>query len=62
MEGGGNMNKEEIALKLTLVAMERFDYKVSEYAGNTIQEHASYISEISYKIYNDIYNNLTVKE
>ena len=54
------MTKEELALKLTLAALERFDYKVSDYSGNSMQEHIKYISETAYKIYNNIYNNLSI--
>jgi len=54
------MTKEEITLQLTLSALEKFDYKVSEYQGNTMEEHTEYISEITYKIYNNIYENLTM--
>ncbi len=55
------MTKEEVALELTLAALEKFDYKVSEYGGNTMQEHIEYISETAYEIYNKIYENLNFK-
>lgn len=54
------MTKEEVVLQLTLAALEKFDYKVSEYDGNSMQEHAEYISKTTYKIYNNIYENLTI--
>lgn len=60
MKGGDKVTKEEIVLELTLEALKRFDYKVSEYGGNTHQEHIDYISETTYKIYNNIYKNLII--
>ncbi|MED0676952.1 hypothetical protein ABEV55_12400 [Aneurinibacillus thermoaerophilus] len=55
------MTKEEIALQLTLAILEKFDYKVSEYDGNTMTEHQEYLSKIATNTFNHIYNSIDVK-
>lgn len=56
------MSKEEIALKLTLAVLERFDYKVSEYGGHTLTEHQEILTKLVTDTFNQIYEKMNIKD
>lgn len=49
------MSKEEVALKLTLAVLEKFDLNVSEYGGHTLSEHKEIFTKLAVETYNSIY-------
>lgn len=52
------MQKEEIALQLTLKLLDNFTYKTEEYVGNTLSEHAIIASDVASTIFNNLYEKL----
>ena len=52
------MSKKEIALQITLQLLENFSYKVNEYGGNTLTEHATELSKLATTLYNGVYSQI----
>ena len=52
------MQKEEIALQITLKLLDNFTYKTEEYGGNTLSEHAIIASDVASTIFNNLYEKL----
>ncbi|MEK5038825.1 hypothetical protein [Sporosarcina sp. FSL K6-3457] len=56
------MDKNEVVLQLTLKLLDKFDYKIEDYGGTPLKEHAEISSKIASQIFNAIHDEILKDE